>query len=55
MRQVTLAALVSVPLVIMLIGAFDPTVRDEQDLVRIGMRLLGRVPGSSERVRQAGV
>jgi hypothetical protein len=54
-RQAALAVIVSFPLVVVLVGAFDPTVRDAQDLRRAGMRLLGHVPGRSERFRQVGV
>jgi hypothetical protein len=54
-RQAATALVVSVPLAIILVGAFDPTVRDEQDLRRVGVRLLGRVTLRGKQFAQAVV
>ena len=51
-RQAALALILSLPLAVILVGAFDPTIRDEQDLRRTGLRLLGRVPGRQRRLPQ---
>jgi hypothetical protein len=49
-RQAVLALILSLPLAVILVGAFDPTIRDEQDLRRAGLRLLGRVPSHQRRL-----
>jgi len=49
-RQAVLALILSLPLAVILVGAFDPTIRDEQDLRRAGLRLLGRVPSHHRRL-----
>jgi hypothetical protein len=49
-RQAALALILSLPLAVILVGAFDPTIRDEQDLRRAGLRLLGRVPSDQRRL-----
>jgi|GEM_PF-2533620 hypothetical protein len=49
-RQAVLASILSLPLAVILVGAFDPTIRDEQDLRRAGLRLLGRVPSQQRRL-----
>jgi len=52
LRQATLSLLVAVFLAVILVGALDPTVLDDQDLRRVGLLPLGRVPvsgGSSSR------
>ena len=49
-RQAALALILSLPLAVILVGAFDPTIRDEQDLRRAGLRLLGRVPSQQRRL-----
>jgi len=54
-HQAALALILSLPLAVMLVGAFDPTIRDEQDLRRAGMHLLGRVRSGGKRVFQVGV
>jgi len=54
-RQAAVALILSLPLAVILTGAFDPTIRDEQDLRRAGLRLLGQVPSYSTRLPQAGV
>jgi hypothetical protein len=46
-RQVVLALSLAVFLAVILVGAFDPTVRDEQDLRRAGLAVLGVAPVSS--------
>jgi len=54
-RQAVLALVLSLPLAVILIGACDPTIRDEQDLRRAGLRLFGQVPANDSRLPQAGV
>jgi hypothetical protein len=49
-QQAVLALILSLPLAVILVGAFDPTIRDEQDLRRAGLRLLGRVPSDQRRL-----
>jgi hypothetical protein len=58
MRMVRLAALslfLAVFLAVILVGAFYPSVFDEQDLRRVGLRPLGRVPVCSGRSSRAEV
>jgi hypothetical protein len=54
-RQAAVALILSLPLAVILTGAFDPTIRDEQDLRRAGLRLLGQARSYSRRLPQAGV
>jgi len=44
LRQAILAMVVGILAAVVLVGAFDPTVVDEQDIRRSGMVLVGRVP-----------
>jgi hypothetical protein len=48
-RQGGLALLFGVVLAVILVGAADPTVRDEQDLRRVGLRPLGSIPVCGDR------
>jgi hypothetical protein len=48
-RQAVVSLLLAIFLAAILVGAFDPMVLDEQDLRRVGLRPLGRVPVCSGR------
>lgn len=48
-RQGGLALLLAVVLSMILVGAADPTVRDDQDVHRVGLRLLGSIPVCGDR------
>jgi hypothetical protein len=50
LSQAVLALVPSLPLAAILIGVFDPTIRDEQDLRRTGLRWLGQVPDRNKRL-----
>jgi hypothetical protein len=43
-RRGAMSLAVALLLAVTLVGAFDPTVRDEQDLRRVGLRPLGTIP-----------
>jgi hypothetical protein len=54
-NQVALASLLGFFFAVILVGAFDPTVRDDGDLRRAGFRPLGRVPVGGHHSSHAGV
>jgi hypothetical protein len=53
-RQGSLALSVAIVLVVLFVGMFDPTIRDEQDLHRTSLRPLGRVPVIRARPSDVG-
>jgi hypothetical protein len=54
-RQAAVALLLAGFLAVILVGAFDPKVLDDQDLLRAGLRPLGRVPVCRGRSSRAEV
>lgn len=54
-NQAILSAFLAGLLAVILVGAFDTTIRDEQDLRRIGIRPLGTVPSCDDASSRASV
>jgi len=47
-KQAVVSSVLALLLAIILVGLFDPTIRDDQDLLRVGIRPLGRLPAAAD-------